>query len=60
MRLNALLSVAVAYLLASPEILLSTLNSLPPELRVVFPPAAGFVLFALVTVARLWKQRKPQ
>lgn len=58
MRLAAVGSIAVAYVLAYPDILLSTLNALPPEMRAVFPPAIGFVLFALVSIARLVKQGK--
>lgn len=57
-RLNVLASVAIAYVLASPEVLLSTLNQLPPELRAYFPPVAGFAIFALVTIARLYRQPK--
>lgn len=56
MRLNAVASLLVAYVLASPEILLSTLNQLPPEMRACFPPFVGFALFAIVSLARLWKQ----
>jgi hypothetical protein len=58
MRLNALASLAVTYVLASPEVLLSTLNALPPELRAAFPPLAGFLLFAVVAIARLHKQER--
>jgi hypothetical protein len=56
MRLNALASLVITYVLASPEVLLSTLNALPPEMRAVFPPMAGFAVFALVAFARLKKQ----
>lgn len=57
MRLAALGSAAVAYVLASPEILLTTLNQLPPEIRAIFPPFAGLALFAIVAAARLWNQQ---
>jgi hypothetical protein len=60
MQLNVLASLLVAYVLASPEVLLTTLNQLPPEIRAYFPPMAGFVLFALVALARLWKQNHPK
>lgn len=55
-RLAAVGSLAVTYVLASPDILLSTLNAMPPEIRAIFPPFAGFALFALVTIVRLIKQ----
>lgn len=56
MRLNALAAVLIGYFLASPEVLLVTLNQLPPELRAYVPPAAGLVIFVLVALVRLWKQ----
>lgn len=58
MRLNLAASLAVAYVLASPDVLLQVLNALPPEMRAVFPPFVGVALFALVAVARLVKQEK--
>lgn len=60
MRLNLIASVAVAYLLSSPELILTTLNQLPPEMRAFFPPAIGFVLFAVVAGVRIWKQKNPK
>jgi hypothetical protein len=56
-RLAAIGSVAVSAIIAYPDILIRTLNELPPEIRAAFPPAAGIVLFALVTLARLYKQQ---
>jgi len=58
MRLAVLASAAVTGVLAYPDILLSTLNALPPEMRAVFPPFMGFVLLGLVSLARLVKQEK--
>lgn len=58
MRLAAIASLAVGYVLAYPDILLSTLNALPPEMRQAFPPFVGFALFAIVSLARLVKQGK--
>jgi len=58
MRLAVIGSAAVAYVLAYPDILLSTLNALPPEMRAVFPPFMGFALLAVVSIARLVKQGK--
>ena len=58
MRLNLIASAIVAYVLAAPEVMLGVLNSLPPEMRSLFPPFAGFALFALVTLARLAKQKE--
>lgn len=55
-RLAALGSIAVGYVLASPDVLLSTLNAMPAEVRQLFPPFAGLALFALVTLVRLIKQ----
>lgn len=56
MRLNALASLMIAYVLASPEVLLTTLNQLPPEIRAYVPPFAGIALFLFVAAVRLWKQ----
>jgi len=55
-RISAVATIIWAYLLASPDVMLSVLNSLPPELRDVLPPAAPVAIFALVTIARLIKQ----
>lgn len=55
-RLAAVGSIAVGYVLASPDVLLSTINALPPEMRTFLPPATGMVLFGVVTIVRLWKQ----
>lgn len=57
-RLNVIASLIVVYVLASPDILLQTLNQMPSEIRGIFPPAAGIALFALVSFARLYKQEK--
>lgn len=58
-RLGALASLLFSYLLAYPDILIRTLNELPPEIRQAFPPAAGLGLFVLVTLVRLYNQKKP-
>ncbi len=55
-RLAAVMSAVVAYVLASPDIIVRVMNELPPEFRAAFPPATGILLFALVTVVRLYKQ----
>ncbi len=55
-RLAAIASAMIAYVLAAPDVLLSVLNSMPTELRAAFPPFAGMGLFAFVTLVRLWKQ----
>jgi len=56
LRLAAIGSIIISYVLASPDILLRTMNDLPPDLRGYFPPVAGFMLFGLVTTVRLYKQ----
>lgn len=55
-RLAALVSVVVGVIVASPDILLHTLNELPPEMRTWLSPPISIGAFALVTVIRLWKQ----
>ncbi len=56
MRLNAAASIGIAYVVASPEILLSTLNQIPDELRTYLPPLLGFGLFGVVSLVRLYRQ----
>lgn len=56
MRLNAMAAVMITYVLAAPDVLLGVLNSLPADLRAVFPPMVGIVLFALVAAVRLYNQ----
>jgi hypothetical protein len=59
MQLALVGSLALGALFAWPEILLSTLNMLPAELRPWCPPLVSFVLFAVVALVRLWKQSHP-
>lgn len=59
-QLALVASLAVGWLFAYPEIILSTINMLPVEARAMVSPVVSFVLFALVLAARLWKQRKPK
>ena len=56
----ALASLVIGWLLAYPETILQTLNMLPSELRPWCPPALSFGLFAVVVLARLWKQGHPK
>lgn len=55
-RLSALATMIWAYLLASPDLLWTVVNSLPPELRDVVPPAAPIAVFVAVTIARNLQQ----
>ncbi len=56
-RLGAVASTLVGVLLAYPEIVVRTLNELPPEIRSAFPPAFGVAMFVVVTIVRLYKQK---
>ncbi|WP_313737199.1 DUF7940 domain-containing protein [Sphingobium yanoikuyae] len=55
-RLSALATMVWAYLLASPDLLWTVLNSLPPDLRDVVPPIAPVAVFFVVTIARNLQQ----
>lgn len=56
-QMNAVASVAVTYLLNSPDALAGALNALPAEARTWFPPAAGLVLFVLIYALRVYKSK---
>ena len=58
-RLAALASAVVAYILATPDVLLIVIAQLPPEVQMFLPPAAGLFLFVGITLIRLWRQWKP-
>lgn len=55
-RLAALASVVIGVVVAAPDILLHTLNQLPPEMRTWLSPTVSIAVFALVTIVRLWQQ----
>lgn len=55
-RISAFATMVWAYLLASPDILWTIINSLPPELRELVPPMAPIAVFAAVTIVRNLQQ----
>lgn len=57
-RISAAASLMWAYLLASPETMLSVLNSIPADMRAWLPSTVPVALFALVTVSRIIHQEK--
>lgn len=57
-RISAAASVVWAYLLASPETMMSVLNQIPADMRAWLPSFLPIALFALVTFARLVHQEK--
>lgn len=57
-RISAVATVAWACLLAFPDMMLQVMNALPPDLKVVLPPAAPMAIFVAVTLARVLKQEK--
>jgi hypothetical protein len=59
-RLGAIASIVLAYLWAAPDMALTVLNSMPPEVRAYLSPVVGIALFALVTATRIvHKPRDP-
>lgn len=61
MQLAALVTMLTVFLLQSPDIIISVLNSMPHELRAWMPAWLGPVMFGVVFIARYWKQtpKKP-
>ena len=54
--LAGLASLVTGVIVASPDVLLRTLNDLPPEMRTWLSPGISIGVFILVTLVRLWKQ----
>lgn len=59
-RLAAVASAILAYLWAAPDVALSVLNSMPPEVRAYLSPIVGIAIFALVTSTRLFHKKPPE
>lgn len=55
-RLAALASAVIGVVVAAPDVLLHTLNQLPPEMRSWLSPSISIAVFTLVAVVRLWQQ----
>lgn len=58
MRLNAVASAIVAYIIADPSFLFSVVGFMPEERRVVLALGIGIAIFLLVAITRLTKQEK--
>lgn len=57
-RVHAVMSAAITYLLMVPDAALPLLNALPPEMRREFPFVVGAALVAVGIVARIKAQPK--
>lgn len=57
-RIHAVMSAALAYLVASPDAAASALSALPPAMQTAMPPFIGISVFALGTFGRLVHQKK--
>lgn len=52
-RLAAIASALLAYLVAVPEAMTYAMNVLPPEIRVVLAPMVGVATFVLIVATRV-------
>ena len=57
-RLAAAASAFIATVLANPDMITNTLNSLPPEARAFISPVVGVVIFGVVYLSRIIDQKK--
>lgn len=58
MRLAALISILLPFLLQSPDIIMQVLRELPPEMKTWLPAWLSPLMFGLIFFARYWAQPK--